>query len=56
MIVTEAIQLLRGYGYVDDYPAERMVRLQDHPDLRGDEPDPADGHGAAAAEVGIFGS
>jgi alkylation response protein AidB-like acyl-CoA dehydrogenase len=35
MIITEAIQLFGGYGYgyVDDYPAERMVRLQDHPDL-----------------------
>jgi CBS domain containing-hemolysin-like protein len=31
-----------------------VERLEEQPDLRGDEPDPVDGDGPAAAEVGMF--
>ena len=40
-VTVEAVQVLGGYGYVKEYPVERMMRRQDHPDLRGHERDPA---------------
>ena len=34
-VTIEAIQVLGGYGYVTEYPVERIhARRQDHPDLR----------------------
>ena len=42
-VTTDCVQLLGGIGYTKDMPAERIhARRQDHPDLRGHEPDPAD--------------
>jgi len=33
-VTVEAVQVLGGYGYVKEYPVERMMRdAQDHPDL-----------------------
>ena len=37
-VTTDAVQLPGGYGFVNDNPAERMMRCQDHPDLRGHQP------------------
>jgi hypothetical protein len=34
------------------HAADRQVAHLKHPDLQGDQPDPADGDGAAAAEIG----
>jgi alkylation response protein AidB-like acyl-CoA dehydrogenase len=35
-VTTDAVQLLGGYGYVNDYPVERTMRdAKGHPDLRG---------------------
>ena len=41
-VTVEAVQVLGGYGYVTEYPVERIhARRQDHADLRGHERDPA---------------
>ena len=41
-VTTDAVQVLGGYGYMQEYPVERMMRdAEDHADLRGHEPDPA---------------
>ena len=41
-VTIEAVQVLGGYGYVNEYPVERYhARREDHPDLRGHERDPA---------------
>ena len=51
-ITTDAVQLLGGYGYTKDYPGRADdAGRQDHPDLRGHQPDPAPGHGPPAAQV-----
>ena len=36
-VTVEAIQVLGGYGYVKEYPVERMMRDAYHGDLRGHE-------------------
>jgi phosphoribosylaminoimidazole carboxylase PurE protein len=51
-VTTNAVQLFGGYGFTTDFPVERFMRdAQDHPDLRGHQPDPAAGDVAAAAQV-----
>ena len=51
-VTTDAVQVLGGYGYTRDYPAERYMRGgQGDPDLRGHQPDSAAGHQPPAAEV-----
>ena len=51
-VTTDAVQLLGGYGYVNDFPVERMMRDAKITQLyEGTNQDPADGDGAAAAEV-----
>ena len=41
-VTVEAVQVLGGYGYVNEYPVERYMRdAEDHADLRGHERDPA---------------
>ncbi len=48
-ITTDAVQLLGGYGYTKDYPGRADdARRQDHPDLRGHQPGPADRDGPPA--------
>ena len=44
-VTTDAVQILGGYGYTADFPAERLhARGQGPADRRGHQPDPADGH------------
>ena len=51
-VTTDAVQLLGGDGYTVDFPVERIhARRQDHPDLRGHQPDPARRHVTCFAEV-----
>ncbi len=46
---TDAVQILGGYGYTQGVSGGALhARRQDHPDLRGHEPDPASGHRPAA--------
>ena len=40
-VTTAAVQILGGYGYMKEYPVERMMRDAKITDLRGDERDPA---------------
>jgi len=39
-VTTDAVQLFGGYGYMREYPVEKMMR-ENHPDLRGHQPDSA---------------
>ncbi len=51
-VTVDAVQLLGGYGYVERLPGRAHdARREDHPDLRGHQPDPAHGDGTAAAEM-----
>ena len=51
-VTVDAVQLLGGYGYVERLPGRAHdARREDHPDLRGHQPDPAHGDGPAAAEM-----
>jgi alkylation response protein AidB-like acyl-CoA dehydrogenase len=52
-VTVDAVQVLGGYGYTRDFPVERMMRdAEDHPDLRGHQPGPADRDGTPAARRG----
>ena len=49
-VTTDAVQVLGGYGYVDDYPVERMMRdAKITQPLRGHAADPAAGGGPSAS-------
>ena len=49
-VTTDAVQLLGGCGLHRGLPARADdARRQDHPDLRGHQPDPARGHGPSPA-------
>ena len=50
-VTVDAVQLLGGAGYTRDFPRTHDARRQDHPDLRGHQPDPASSHEPCAAEV-----
>ena len=44
-VTTDAVQVLGGYGYVEDFPVERYMReAKVAADRRGHQPDPAHGH------------
>jgi alkylation response protein AidB-like acyl-CoA dehydrogenase len=41
-VTTDAVQILGGYGIIEEYPLHRMMRDgQSSPDLRRHQPDPA---------------
>ena len=49
-VTTDAVQILGGYGYMQEFPSGATdARRQDHTDLRGHQPDPANGDRARAA-------
>ena len=50
-VTTDAVQVLGGYGYMREYPGRADdARREDHPDLRGHQPDPAGRHRPADPE------
>ena len=56
-VTTDAVQLLGGYGYTKDFPGGAVhAGRQDHPDLRGHQPDPASGDRQEAAGVVALGN
>ena len=50
-VTTDAVQILGGYGYMQEYPSSANARRQDHADLRRNQPDPAGGHRQEHAEI-----
>ncbi len=55
-VTVDAVQILGGYGYMKEYPVEKMMRDAKITQIYGDEPDPAhdhrlpDGQGAGGEE------
>jgi alkylation response protein AidB-like acyl-CoA dehydrogenase len=50
-VATKALQLHGGYGYMKDYPIERMFRDAVSPRSTRDLAGPADGHSLIPAQV-----
>ena len=51
-VTTDAVQVLGGYGYVEDFPVERYMReAKVAADRRGHQPDPAHGDRPAPRQV-----
>jgi len=51
-VTTDAVQVLGGYGYTRDYPAERYMREAKVTQIfEGHQPDPAAGHWSPTPEV-----
>jgi alkylation response protein AidB-like acyl-CoA dehydrogenase len=48
-ITTDAVQIFGGYGYMKEYPVEKLMR-EAPPDLRGHEPDPTSRDSAESPE------
>ena len=40
-VTTDAVQIFGGYGYIKEYPVEKLMREHVFPDLREDAADPA---------------
>ena len=55
-VTTDAVQLFGGAGYTQRLPGRADdARRQDHPDLRGHQPDPPHGHRPPAAALTVGG-
>ena len=57
-VTTDAVQILGGYGYIEEYPVERLMRDAKITQIyEGRQPDPADrDRKRAAAGAGLTGT